>query len=90
MRLASAFMAVTIGLSGAAFAADSSAAPASGGGHSGFREACGADIKQYCDASKTREERHACVVANKDKFSQGCKDFMAAHPRPQSSAPAGQ
>lgn len=91
MRLASAFVAVTMGLSGIAFAADDSAAPSNGGGgHSGFREACGTDLQTYCATSKTRDERRACVKENKDKFSEGCKSFMATHQRPESSAPAGQ
>ncbi|MBI1212069.1 MAG: hypothetical protein GC190_11445 [Alphaproteobacteria bacterium] len=89
-RLALPFL-MMIGLSGAAFAADT---PATGsdtadthGGRHGFREACSADIQTYCSTSKSRDERHACVQANKDKFSGGCKAFMAAHPRHQSSTP---
>ena len=88
-RLASVLLATSLGFGGVAFAADDP--PATGGGHSGFREACGADLETYCASSKTRDERHACVQANKDKFSAGCKSFMAAHPHPQSSTPpAGQ
>ncbi len=74
-----------------AFAADTSSS--SGGDRGAWRQACGADIKQYCGDKTTREDRHACVEANKDKFSDGCKTFMASHPRPQggsSSAPSGQ
>ena len=69
-----------------AFAADPAPAtpPASGDQHRGeFRQACGADLQTYCAASKTRDERHACIEANKDKFSDTCKAFMAAHPRGQ-------
>ena len=90
-KLASALIAATMGFSGAAFAADPPASGDAGGGHSGFREACGTDLQTYCASSTTRDERRACVQANKDKFSDGCKSFMAAHPRPQSSTPpAGQ
>ena len=83
-RLASAAIAIAVGLAGygMAFAADTPA-PTSGGGdghHSGFREACGADLQTYCASSKSHDERRACVDANKDKFSAGCKSFMAAHP----------
>ena len=92
IRVASGAFAVAIGLGsyGIAFAADD--APATGGDQmGGFRQACGADLKTYCASSTTREERRACVQTNKDKFSDGCKSFMAAHPRPQSSTPpAGQ
>lgn len=89
----STLIAATIALSGAAFAADPPASGDSGGGGwHGFREACGTDLQTYCPNAKSRDERRACVQQNKDKFSDGCKAFMAAHPRPQSSStpPAGQ
>ncbi len=83
-RFASTALAVAFAFGGygISLAADSTPAPSSGGGHGGgFREACGADLKQYCPTASTREERHACVDANKDKFSASCKTFMASHPR---------
>ena len=86
--LASALIVAAMGFSGAAFAADTPASgDTGGGGHSGFREACGADLQTYCPNATSRDERRACVQQNKDKFSDGCKAFMAAHPRPQSSTP---
>ena len=91
IKLTITAFAAAVAFAGVAFAADPPASTG-GGDHSGWREACGADIKQYCGTATTREERHACVQANKDKFSDGCKAFMAAHPRPQNSSappPAG-
>ena len=89
---ASTLIAAAMGFSGAALAADPPASgDTGGGGHSGFREACGADLQQYCPNAKSRDERRTCVQQNKDKFSDGCKSFMASHPRPSdSSKPAGQ
>jgi hypothetical protein len=51
------------------------------GGHGGFMAACGADIQTYCSSAQNRDERRACVKANKDKFSDSCKSFMASHMR---------
>ena len=89
-RLASGAFAIAVGIAGygMAFAADTPAPTSGGGGdghHSGFREACGADLQTYCASSKTHDERRACVEANKEKFSAGCKSFMASHPRHDSS-----
>jgi hypothetical protein len=72
---------------GAALAADDTPAPAGGDHMGGFRQACGADLQTYCSASKTRDERHACVDANKDKFSDTCKTYMAQHPHGHGPAP---
>ena len=89
---ASTLIAAAMGFSGAALAADPPAGGDTGGGHSGFREACGADLQTYCPNAKSHDERRTCVQQNKDKFSDGCKSFMASHPRPSSSSstPAGQ
>ena len=66
-----------------AIAADEPTPPGdSRGQHRGeFRAACGADLQTYCASSKTRDERRACIRANKDKFSETCKAFMASHRR---------
>ena len=48
-----------------------------------FMDACGADMKNFCSAAQNREDRHSCVMANQDKFSQSCKAFMASHPMHQ-------
>ena len=89
-RFASAAFAFALALagSGLASAADSMSPPAGGGHMNGFRQACGADLQTYCYAAQSREERHACVEANKDKFSDGCKSFMAQHTHGQGQAPA--
>jgi len=56
----------------------------SGGGmRSQFMDACGADMKNFCSSAQNREDRHNCVMANHDKFSQSCKAFMASHPMHQ-------
>ena len=51
--------------------------------HSAFMDACGKDMQTYCASAQTRDARHACVVANKDKFSDSCKTFMTNHPMHQ-------
>jgi hypothetical protein len=50
------------------------------GGRAAFQQACGADLQTYCASAQSRDDRHACVQANKDKFSDSCKTFMASHP----------
>jgi hypothetical protein len=54
--------------------------PQQGGGHGMFKQACGADIQNFCASAQNRDDRRACVMANKDKFSDSCKSFMASHP----------
>ena len=81
--LSACVIALGIAGSGFALADDDAAAPAGSDHMSGFRQACGTDLQTYCSAAKSHEERHACVEANKDKFSDGCKTYMAAHPRGQ-------
>lgn len=79
--------AVMFALGGAAFA--QSAPPP--GGHSGeFRAACGQDMQTYCSTAQNREDRHSCVQANKDKFSDTCKSFMASHMHGTAPQPSGQ
>jgi hypothetical protein len=51
--------------------------------HSEFMDACGNDMKTYCASAQSRDERRSCVMANKDKFSDTCKTFMASHPMHQ-------
>lgn len=50
-----------------------------GGHHGEFMAACGADMQQYCASAQSRDDRRACVQANKDKFSQGCQTFLSSH-----------
>lgn len=81
--------AIMFAFGGAAFAQDQSAPPP--GGHGGaFHAACGQDIQTYCSTAQSREDRHACVQANKDKFSDTCKSFMASHMHHGAPQPAGQ
>jgi len=76
----------------AAFAQDQTPAPQGGmqggGMRSQFMQACGADMQTYCASAQTRDDRRACMTANHDKFSDGCKSFMASHPMHQH--PQGQ
>ena len=44
-----------------------------------FRAACGADMETYCP-NVQRGERRACIAENRDKFSEGCKTYMAQNP----------
>lgn len=49
------------------------------GGHGAFMQACGNDMQTYCASAQSRDDRHSCMEANKDKFSDTCKSFMASH-----------
>lgn len=40
-----------------------------------MREACGADIQKYC-ADKNGPDRRTCVMENREKFSDTCKEAM--------------
>ena len=71
---------LSVGTSAVAFAQDQGPPR---GGHGAFMQACGADIKTYCASAQSRDDRRACVQANKDKFSDSCKAFMASHPMHQ-------
>jgi hypothetical protein len=68
---------------GAATAAFAQNSPPPQGGPSGFMQACGADIQNFCASAQNRQDRRACVEANKDKFSDSCKSYMASHPMHQ-------
>ncbi|MGD0866764.1 MAG: hypothetical protein ABSA49_14540 [Rhizomicrobium sp.] len=82
---------LTLASAGAAFAQDQTQmqGPAAGAPqHGAFKAACGADLQTFCASAQTKDDRHACVKANKDKFSDSCKAFMAS--RKQGSGPSGQ
>ncbi len=57
--------------------------PPPSGGRAMFMQACGADMQSFCGSAQSREDRHACLMQNKDKFSDSCKSFMASHPMHQ-------
>jgi hypothetical protein len=86
LKLAACLVGIGLFAGVAAHAADQQAPSNGQGGHSGFKDACGADLDKFCSAAKLRDERHTCIDANKDKFSDSCKTFMAAHPRPNNSS----
>jgi hypothetical protein len=67
-----------------------SAPPAGAPQHGAFKAACGADIQTYCASAQTKDDRHACVKANKDKFSDSCKAFMASRKQGGGQGPGGQ
>jgi hypothetical protein len=74
--LAAAFALVSLS---SALAQDQGGQGGHGGGRAAFMQACGQDMSTYCATAQTREDRHACVQANQDKFSDGCKAFLANH-----------
>jgi hypothetical protein len=86
----------SLACAGAAFAQDQTQmqGPAGGDNHAAYKAACGADTQTYCSSAQTKDDRHACVKANKDKFSDTCKAFMASHhhdhDHDQTPAPSGQ
>lgn len=44
-----------------------------------FRAACGPDMQTYCP-NVARDQRRACITANREKFSQACKTYMDQNP----------
>ena len=92
--LLSLSLVLSLASAGAAFAQDQTQmqGPAGGDQHAAFKAACGADIQTYCASAQTKDDRHACVKANKDKFSDSCKSFMASHHHGggQMQGPSGQ
>lgn len=79
-----------LALSGAALAQDQAAAPQGGHGGGAFRAACGQDMQTYCGSAQSREDRHTCMKAKKDKFSDSCKSFMASRRHHGDGQPGGQ
>jgi hypothetical protein len=78
-------VALSIGVAGAA-----SAQGQGGGDHAAFAQACSADLQTYCASAQSRDDRHACIQANKDKFSDSCKSFIASrHQHGQMQGPGG-
>ena len=43
-----------------------------------MRDACDADIKTHCADAKPGQPTMQCVMKNRDKMSDGCKQAMAA------------
>ncbi|NWG46762.1 MAG: hypothetical protein HXY25_09485 [Alphaproteobacteria bacterium] len=48
-----------------------------GGGGAAMMEACGADIQAHCAGKERGPEMRACIQENAEKFSDGCKEFLA-------------
>jgi len=71
MMLAAALLAVGVGTA----LAQNGAPPPGGGG--GRMMACRDDAQKFC-SDKHGPDRRACMEANKDKLSDGCKSAMAA------------
>jgi hypothetical protein len=91
--LLSLSLVLSLASAGAAFAQSQMQGPPPAGApqHGAFKAACGADIQTYCATAQTKDDRHACVKANKDKFSDSCKAFMASRRGTgQMQGPGGQ
>lgn len=43
-----------------------------------MRDACAADIKTHCADAKPGQPTMQCVMKNRDKMSDGCKQAMAS------------
>jgi hypothetical protein len=63
---------VSIGLSGAVLAQPQ------GPHNPAMRDACAADIKTHCADAKPGQPTMQCVMKNRDKMSDGCKQAMSA------------
>ena len=42
-----------------------------------IRQACKADVEKLCNDSTNRREVRSCMIKNRDKLSQACKDAIA-------------
>jgi hypothetical protein len=74
MKLTVMVAAATLMMFGAA-----AAQPGGGQGNPAMakvRDACAADVAKLCP-DKTGQERHQCMMANRDKVSDGCKAAAA-------------
>jgi hypothetical protein len=76
--IASLSLALLIGTANVATAQDQPLQGPPPAMHGAFRQACGADMQALCSTAQTREDRRACMRANKDKLSDGCKSFLAS------------
>ena len=74
MMLAAAVLAAAVLAVGASAALAQNGAPPGGGGR---MMACRDDAQKFC-SDKHGPDRRACMQANKDKLSDGCKAAMAA------------
>ena len=43
-----------------------------------FKDACRIEVMNLCPATGDRDARRACMMASRDKLSDGCKKEMAA------------
>ena len=75
MTIKTTALTVVILAMGASVALAQNGAPPAGGG--GGMAACRDDAQKFC-SDKTGPDRRACMEANKDKLSDGCKSAMAA------------
>jgi hypothetical protein len=75
MTIKTVMFAAALLTAGASFALAQNGAPPPGGG--GRMAACRDDAQKLCP-DKRGPDRRACMEANKDKVSEGCKAAMAA------------
>lgn len=87
-------LALALAVAGPAAAQDQPAGGDSGGHHGRFRAACGQDLQTYCASAQSRDDRRQCMMANKDKLSDTCKQFLdsmsSMHGGAMQGAPSGQ
>ena len=76
MTIRTTILTVALLAAGAGAALAQNGAPPAGGG-GGRMMACRDDAQKLCP-DKHGPDRRACMVANKDKLSDGCKSAMAA------------
>ena len=77
MTIRTMMFAAALLTAGAGFALAQNGAPPPGGGGGGGMAACRDDAQKLCP-DKRGPDRRACMQANKDKVSDGCKAAMAA------------
>ncbi len=80
MRLKTLTLCASLLAGATAFAQDQGPPPDFRAAIQAVRQACDSDTKQFC-ADKQGREVFACLRANSDKVSQGCKDALAKLPR---------
>ena len=78
MKIRTMIVAAALLTAGAGLAlAQNGAPPPAGSGSGGRMAACRDDAQKLCP-DKRGPDRRACMEANKDKLSDGCKAAMAA------------
>ena len=77
-------------LAAPAFAQTNAPDPAISQARSDMKASCHADIQTYCGSAERGPAKHQCMVENRAKFSQSCKDAMAKMHAERQAAKAPQ